>query len=347
MSKQKNENSSNSVQRTQYYEAVEPPTGGDGSTDIALSNQSHRYIKAATADNTRKTYRAAIRRFEHWGGRLPTDANTLVQYLTAQAGQLNPRTLSVHINALSQWHRVQQLYDPTQETLVRKTLEGIHRLHGKPKRKAKALKLEHIAQMLRYLDGQPETPQQLRNKALLLVGFFGAFRCSELVGIHVEHLVWESDGVLIELPRSKTDQLGQGKTRGLPYYVVSPANCPATALKQWLDVADIKKGPIFRGINRWQQIQDKSLYPGSVTDILKSIGKSCDFDFVPELSSHSFRRGLSTSASRENVDFALIKQQGGWQNDETVRGYIEEGRLLSHNAATPLLEKLTQLLDDQ
>jgi integrase len=302
----------------------------------------HHYVKAATADNTRKTYRSAIKQFERWGGRLPTDRDTLVHYLLSRAETLNPRTLSLHLTAISQWHGYQGMADPVQDPLVRKTLTGIQRLHGRPKQKAKALRLEHIAAMVAYLSGQPDSKKIRRDKALVLVGFFGAFRREELVNLRVTDLHWEPEGVLIQLPRSKTDQTGEGLWRALPFG--KAAVCPGVALKVWLAAADITEGPLFRPVNRWDRVQKKALHAGAVNALLKSLGGACGFDFVPELSSHSFRRGLSTSAARAQVPFDLIKKQGGWKSDATVWGYIEEGQQLGENAASALMEKLASLM---
>lgn len=300
-----------------------------------------RYIAAGTSDNTRKAYRSAIRQFEKWGGRLPTDSSVLVRYIVERAGQLNPRTLELHLTAISQWHHLQLILDPSRTPLVRKTMDGIRRTHGKPKSKAKALRLEHLVSMLSTLHALPDGNKKARDRALLLVGFFGAFRRSELVAITVENISWESEGVLISLPKSKTDQELEGLTRALPFG--DKPICPANALKDWLDRACITQGPIFKPVNRWDQIQDKALSAGSINGFLKDLGEKCLFDFVPELSSHSFRRGLSTSAARERVDFALIKKQGGWKSDATVRGYIDEGKLFSENASITLMDKMAAL----
>lgn len=300
-----------------------------------------RYIAAGTSDNTRKAYRSAIRQFEKWGGRLPTDAGVLVRYLIARAGQLNPRTLALHLTAIGQWHHLQLIPDPSRTPLVRKTMDGIRRTHGKPKSKAKALRLEHLVTMLSTLHGLPDSNKKARDRALLLVGFFGAFRRSELVAITVEDISWEPEGVLFRLPRSKTDQERKGLARALP--VGHGPVCPVTALKAWLDRAGITEGPVFKPVNRWDQVQDKALSPGAINGFLKDLGQKCLFDFVPQLSSHSFRRGLSTSAARERVDFALIKKQGGWKSDATVWGYIEEGQLFTENASFTLMDKMAAL----
>lgn len=110
---------------------------------LAESDSLRHYLQAATSNNTRTAYRSAIRQFEKWGGRLPTDRDTLVRYLVAKADVLNSRTLALHLTAVSQWHHYQGLTDPVRDPLVCKTMEGIRRTHGQPKRKAKALRLEH------------------------------------------------------------------------------------------------------------------------------------------------------------------------------------------------------------
>lgn len=323
-------------------------------TDLALRNEKsnlvssqaskslQHYLRAATSENTRKAYRSAIRQFEKWGGRLPTNRDTVVRYLLARAETLNARTLDLHLTAISQWHHFQDINDPVHDSLVRKTMEGIRRTHGQPKRKAKALRLEHIASMVSFLRSLPDSKKKHRDIALVLTGFFGAFRRSELVGISVADLNWEPEGLIIRLPRSKTDQQAAGLSRALPFG--NPLCCPATAIKEWLIMAEITDGPLFRSVNRWDQVSASALNPGAVNELLKSVGNACQFDFVPELSSHSFRRGLSTSAARERVDFDLIKKQGGWKNDATVWEYIEEGQQFGQNAAVVLMEKMAATL---
>ena len=309
-----------------------------------LADTANRYIHMATTDNTRRTYRAAIRSFERWGGRLPTQPATLAAYLSDQAAALNPRTLDVYLTALGRWHQTQGLRDPARDPGVRKTLEGIRRAHGRPKRQARALRLEHIAAFLQTLQQQPDSLKKHRDWALLQVGFFGAFRRSELVTIEVKHLSWEPEGLVVTLPRSKTDPHGEGLKRALPRG--NGPVCPVSALENWLQHADIHEGPVFRAVNRWDRLQPHALSGGSVNRILKALGGTCGLDFVPTLSSHSFRRGLSTAAAREKVDFAQIKRQGGWKHDGTVRGYIEEGQQFTDNAASTLLTKVARLIRD-
>ena len=197
--------------------------------------------------------------------------------------------------------------------------------------------------MVAHLQQQSDSLKKYRDIALVLTGFFGAFRRSELVAIQITDLVWEPEGLIIRLPRSKTDQYMEGMARALPYGAKDC--CPATVIKDWLQAANIDSGPLFRPVNRWDQIQPTSLSPGAINDLLKQLGKACEFEFVTELSSHSLRRGLSTSAARERIDFELIKKQGGWKNDATVWEYIEEGQQFSNNAAISLMDKLAKLLE--
>jgi len=180
----------------------------------AIQIHGHRqYIAAATADNTRKTYRSAIRRVQKWGLKLPCDAHALINYLVDNAPSLNPRSLSLHLSAIRQWHLTQRFDDPTQSLEVKKTLQGITRTHGKPKQKAKALRLEHIATLLNTLEQKPLSNKVIRDKAMILIGFFGGFRRSELAAIACEEIEWTEDGITITLPQSKTDQEAQGPLR--------------------------------------------------------------------------------------------------------------------------------------
>ena len=166
------------------------------------------YIQAATSENTRAAYQSDLRHFLQSGGRLPATVLDLQRYLKNSAPQYNPRTVTRRMTALRQWHRLQGLPDPTQNPAIQKTLQGIARLHGQPKQQAPALRLSDVDTLVAYLK-QENSLLSLRNRALLLVGFFGAFRRSELVSLTWEHIVLVSDGMIITLPRSKTDQTGK------------------------------------------------------------------------------------------------------------------------------------------
>ncbi|WP_081801520.1 tyrosine-type recombinase/integrase [Herminiimonas sp. CN] len=306
-------------------------------TESEVQERHRQFLAAATADNTRRSYRSAIRHFYAWGGVLPCDTALVTRYLLNYAASLSPGTLALRLTALSQWHRFQGFADPTDHPELRRMLRGIGRTHGKPKKKARALPLEDLERMVAALSQQPGLAA-LRNSALLQLAFFGAFRRSEVVGLQLQDLAWEPAGLAITLVRSKTDQQGQGITCAIPYGAASGICCPATALKRWLQAAGISAGPVFRRITRWDRIGDEALYAGSVNAILAACAEAIGLPYAPELSSHSFRRGLATSAHRAGANFIDIKRQGGWRHDGTVQGYIEEADQFRHNAAGNLLK---------
>jgi len=313
-----------------------------GSTDIATEEQvwQTRYrsvLAAATSDNTRRTYQSAVRHFQTWGGHLPAKPDDLIRYLIAYGESLNPRTLALRVTALSQWHVYQGFPDPAPHPDVRKTVRGLQRLHGKPKRKAKALPIEDLERMARMLNTR-EDLSSLRDNALIQVAFFGAFRRSEVVSLCVSQLAWETEGLVVMLSRSKTDQEGEGLVKAIPYG--DPQGCcPVSALRRWLTAARISEGALFKRITRWGTMGTEPLHPGSVNEILARRASEAGLNYVPELSSHSFRRGLATSAHQAGADFLDIKRQGGWRHDGTVHGYIEEAERFTSNAATVLLKR--------
>ncbi|MGK5066146.1 tyrosine-type recombinase/integrase [Janthinobacterium sp. RT4P48] len=303
--------------------------------DAQLAARHQAFLAAATSDNTRRTYRSAIRHFQAWGGALPADESSVIHYLLAYADSLNARTLALRLTALSQWHVYQAFADPASTPTVRKTLAGIARLHGKPKKKAKALPLEDLEVIVAQLHAVGSL-KALRDSALLQLGFFGGFRRSELAGLRLEDVAWEPQGMVITLPRSKTDQLGEGIVKAIPYG--DGICCPATALRAWLAAAQIASGPLMRTVNQWGHVSAKALHASSINTILASCARLAGLDYVPDLSSHSLRRGMATSAHRAGADFQAIKRQGGWRHDGTVHGYIEEAGRFEENAAGSLLK---------
>lgn len=149
---------------------------------ISSDSKTNNYMVAATSQNTRKAYYHDIRHFMTWGGLLPATPETIVNYLQYHAETLNPRTLTRRLTALKNWHVYQGFSDPTHHPFIRKTLTGIHNIHGRPKEKAPALTIEQLTQVAHHLKLQ-DTLQAYRNNALLQLGFCGAFRRSELVNI--------------------------------------------------------------------------------------------------------------------------------------------------------------------
>ncbi len=311
-----------------------PPVVSAALAGTEVAAQHRAFLAAATSENTRRAYRSAIRHFQQWGGALPSDEATVIRYLLAHAQALNARTLALRLTALSQWHVYQGFADPAATATVRKTLSGIQRVHGKPKRKAKALPLEDLQRIVAQLAAL-DTLKARRDNALLQIGYFGGYRRSEIVSLEVAHIAWEPEGIVITLPRSKTDQLGEGIVKAIPFG--EGVCCPAGALRLWLAAAAISSGPLFRPLNQWGQLGEKALGEGSVNAILEACATLAGLEYVPQLSSHSLRRGMATSAHRAGASMRDIKRQGGWRHDGTVQGYIEEADRFEENAAGALL----------
>jgi integrase len=220
---------------------------------------------------------------------------------------------------------------------VSKTLTGITRLHGKPKDKAPPLLPEHVIQIADYLAAQ-STLAGFRDSALLQVGFLGAFRRSELVAIRMEDINWQPAGIEILIPKSKTDQSNQGQ-----YCVIPNGNnelCAVRALKAWLEKAGITEGFVFRRIHRGNKVSDLNMTADSVNEILKNRAYEAGIENAMDLSSHSMRRGLATTASRDGVSLPAIMRQGRWKQVGTVMEYIEAAQRFEENAAGQILQKL-------
>ncbi|CAM4456388.1 MAG: Tyrosine recombinase XerC [Legionellaceae bacterium] len=300
---------------------------------------SLQYQQAATSENTRRAYQADIRHFEKWGGKLPATTEMVLRYLHAFAPHLNPRTLSRRLVAIKQWHIYQQFPDPTATPDVTKTLTGINRLHGKPAKKAKPLLPEHLIKIAGYLSQQPSL-KALRDNALLQVGFLGAFRRSELVAITVEDISWHDEGIEILIPQSKTDPTRSGQYCVIPYG--NNQLCAISALKRWLEKANITQGAIFRRLYRNKMISHTAISDNVVNLILREYAKIVGIENFEALSSHSLRRGLATSASRDGVSIAAIMRQGRWKEVSTIMEYIEAAQRFDENAAGFILKKLTE-----
>ena len=210
---------------------------------IPAADNTAVYAQAAMSDNTRQAYKSDIKQFLAKGYSLPTTVEQLQCYMKECAAEHNPRTISRRLIALRQWHRLQKQPDPTSDPAIRQLLRGISRIHGQPKRKAPALPMTDIERLMAYLLEEGNLIA-LRDRALILLGFYGAFRRSELVRLQWSNVQFVSDGVLIQLPRSKTDQIGKGAICSLPYSP-EPICCLVQALLAWKNASLPSKGAIF------------------------------------------------------------------------------------------------------
>jgi integrase len=207
-------------------------------------------------------------------------------------------------------------------------MQGIRRKHGVAQsQKAPVL----VTELRRMVASLPATLKGHRDRALLLLGFSGAFRRGELVAIDVEDVSFGQDGLTVQLRRSKTDQDGEGRKVGIPYGS-DPQTCPVRTVRAWLDKAGKKSGALFMGFSRHGWITGKRLHGSDVARLVKSAAAAIGLD-ASLFSGHSLRAGLVTSAAKAGKSERTIMAQTGHRSVTMVRRYIRDANLFSDNAA--------------
>jgi integrase len=305
------------------------------STDNALAplaETARQYLRQAKSDNTRRAYRADWKHFEAWCvahelAPLLAREETLVLYFSELAATHKVSTLQRRLAAISQAHQVAGFETPTRGPVIRNLLAGIRRAKGTaPAVKTPAL-TEDIRLMVRAM---PDSLLGCRDRALLLTGFAGAFRRSELVSLDVDDFAFEREGAVVTLRRSKTDAAGQGRKIGIP--LGSGKTCPVRALERWMEAAKIEEGPLFRPVTRHGQVEDCRLSDKAVALIVKRWTQAVGLD-PADYAGHSLRSGLATSAARNGASERSIMNQTGHRSVQMVRRYIREGTVFGGDNA--------------
>lgn len=289
------------------------------------------FLEASLSANTRRAYRNDLAHFIVWGGTIPSGPETVARYLAEHAHALSVATLSRRIVAISKAHTMRGHANPAASDLVRMTMRGIRRTLGKPQRQAAAAVKEDVITMVA---GLGPGLKALRDRALILIGFAGAFRRSELVGITCEDIQRVPQGIIVTLRRSKTDQEGEGRKVGIPY--ARGAVCPVRALDEWLAASAINDGAVFRPVDRHSRITDAALSGEAVAAVVKERALAAGLD-PSRYSGHSLRAGLATSAAAAGVSAWKIKQQTGHVSDAMLARYIRDGDLFRNNALIEIL----------
>ena len=176
--------------------------------------------------------------------------------------------------------------------------------------------------------------KKLRDKSIILIGFGGGFRRTELISIDHEDLEFVPEGLKITIKRSKTDQFGEGMTKGLPYFN-NEIYCPVTNLKKWLEISKIKSGPIFRRFSKGLSLTDKRLTDQSVVLLMKEYLKLAGIE-NKNFAGHSLRSGFATVAAESGADERSIMAMTGHKTTQMVRRYIQEANLFKNNALNKL-----------
>jgi len=304
-----------------------------------VADRVRDYAAAARAPNTVRAYRSDWKDFTTWCSSaglqaLPASGDTVALYLASLAETHKTATLQRRISAIAQAHKLAGHESPTASPKARMVWAGIRRTHGTAQEgKAPAL-VEDIRAMVRVMAprrGKDWRLLDLRDRAILLLGFAGGFRRSELVGLDVEDLQISRAGVVVRLRRSKTDQEGQGRKIGIPRGQLAET-CPMGALQAYLQQAGIDSGAIFRGINRHGQLQGR-LSGEAVALVVKRRVEAIGLD-PDQFAGHSLRAGLATSAATAGASERAIANQTGHKSMLILRRYIRDGELFgAGNAA--------------
>lgn len=311
------------------------PAGGATTLPATLAETVERageYARQAKAPNTLRAYRSDWLDFDTWCQAhgleaLPATDKTVALYLTEAADRMKTSTMQRRLSAIAQAHKAAGHESPTKGR-VAMVWQGIRRAKGTAQKgKAPARTQEVRAMVATCGDGLLHA----RDRALLLLGFAGAFRRSELVGLDVADLDFGADGLTVTLRRSKTDQEGAGQKVGIPYGS-TPQTCPVRNLRAWLDAASITSGPVFRSVNRWEQVSAARLTGRAVALIVKRCAEAAGLD-PAQYAGHSLRAGLATAAAEAGVSERTIMAQTRHKSLPMVRRYIRDGNLFRDNAA--------------
>jgi integrase len=309
-------------------QTIEKPVG-DAQIQ-SLPSAVGQYLSAATSANTRRAYRGDLQDFLNWGGTVPCSPEVLAAYIAARAETHSPYTISRRVVGIGRAHVSQSLPDPGKTDLVRTVLRGVRRTKGGPQRQATPLLKQDLLSLLPFMRGT----KGIRDRALILLGFAAALRRSELVALDVEALEFVREGLIVNLRRSKTDQEGVGRKIAVPYGRTSA--CPVKAVQVWLEHGQIAAGAVFKSVSKGQVVSTERLTGAAVALIVKGYAKAAGLPST-NVSGHSLRSGLVTSAAQIGVSTHKIQQQTGHRSVEMVAKYIRDANLFENNAAGLLL----------
>ena len=296
--------------------------------------EAETYIRRARAGNTVKAYRSDWTSFEAFcRGRelasLPAAAATVAAYAVESARRLKAKTIERRLSAISQAHQIAGHASPVEDKIVRTVMAGIRRVKGTAQQGKEPLSGELLRDMFQ---NAPNDLRSIRDRALLLVGFAGAFRRSELVELRYQDVRFTDEGLIVTIPKSKTDQEGEGQTVGIPYGS-HLESCPVRALQTWLDKSNIPHGYLFTAIGRWgREATGKPICDHQLARIIKRLAAGAGLD-PQSFSGHSLRSGLATSAAEGGASERAIMDQTRHRSLKQVRKYIRRGSLFRDNAA--------------
>lgn len=306
---------------------------------VALRNEVEAakvLIRARHADATRRAYAGDVLAFKGWADQhgleaLPSTPETVVLFLASQAGQgKRPATIQRRLAAIRHLHREAGHLSPTDTEIVASAMAGIRRTAGVAQRQA-APATGDVVQAMLATCGQDLVGK--RDRALLALGFGGAFRRSELVGLEVEDLSVTDEGIRVRVRRSKTDQTGAGQV--VPV-LDGPRLAVKAALADWVASAGITSGPVFRSLGKGGRVNQDALTDRSVAAIVKARAEQAGLD-AEKFSGHSLRAGFLTAAAASGASVWKMAEVSRHRKIETLRGYVRMAEQFKNHAGVAFM----------
>ena len=288
-----------------------------------LELETIKNLKNSKAHNTLRAYQADFSDFSNFCktnnfSSLPTDPKIVALYLTHLSSSCKFSTLKRRLASIKVIHKLKGHYIDTKHPIISENLMGIKRKLGVKQISKKPILLNDLKLIIQAITDEKNEFKKIQNKALILIGFAGGFRRSELVSIDYDDVDFVDEGVKINVKKSKTDQIGIGMVKAIPYFE-NTKFCPVVSLKDWINYAKINSGRIFK-------ISDKS-----VALIIKKYALISGLDHS-KYAGHSLRSGFATSTAETGADERSIMAMTGHKTTQMVRRYIQEANLFKNNA---------------
>ena len=307
-------------------------------TDIkALQEETLLNLKSSKASNTIRAYKSDFSDFSLFCAKngfksLPSEPKIISLYLThLSTKDIKMSTLRRRLVSIGVIHKLKGHYLDTKHPSIIENIMGIKRRKGSLQKGKKPLLINDLKQLINVIDKQKnEEIKKIRDRSIILIGFSGGFRRNEIVSLDFEDLDFVTEGLKINVKRSKTDQFGEGSIKALPYFNNSQY-CPVISLKRWIDIAKINSGSLFRRFSKGLKLTENRLTDQTIALLIKKYLELAGID-SKNYSGHSLRSGFATSAAESGAEERSIMTMTGHKSTEMVRRYIKEANLFKNNA---------------
>ena len=307
-------------------------------TDIkALQEETLLNLQNSKANNTVRAYKSDFNDFglfcaQNGFKSLPSEPKIVSLYLTYLSSKdVKMSTLKRRLVSIGVLHKLKGHYLDTKHPSIIENIMGIKRRKGSVQKGKKPLLINNLKQIINVIDKEKiEEIKKFRDRSIILIGFSGGFRRNEIVSLDYEDLDFVEEGVKIRLKKSKTDQFGEGSTKGLPYFDNSDY-CPVVSLIKWIEISKINSGPLFRRFTKGSKLSKNRLSDQTVALLIKDYLKLAGIE-NSNYSGHSLRSGFATSAAEAGAEERSIMNMTGHKSTEMVRRYIKEANLFKNNA---------------